>query len=264
MEIKEIKKIKEKYEGTYQNMDTVNGYDQAAKVMYDTAIQRKSLIKKLTAITCVSIIANLGLVGLLSYKMVKNPYVPYVVSITDTGVVNSKILNQEPLNIDLETKKFFLFDFIKKTRTIYKDIDFYQQQSKEKLTYIGSGFKAKYEDFINNKTKTVEAIRSRGTINVDIKSFATVGKDTYRIGFIETYRDSSGTVLNSTEYSAILQVKTVPVTDEDMAKLNPLGILIIDGDMTVEKTNDFAPKTNETVPVVDSNNQPLPIENTGQ
>ena len=241
MDIKEIKKIREKYE--FGNLNNSKGMETSVEMMYHVTVKIQNLLKTLyTIILCLVITNVFTLVGLV-YRSVKNPYVPYVLRIDKDSSVNGQVLTgQQKLNINEDIIKYFLIDFIKKIRTVYKDRAYYQAQTKEKMSFVNNTTKSKIEDFINNKTNTEEVLKNQKSISVDIESCVKIDTNKFQINFTEKTSSSSGIPESVARYTAVVFLDFVPVTSEAMVRMNPLGIIIKDIEFSIVSPTQTIPQ----------------------
>ena len=227
MDIKEIKKMREKYE--FGNLNNSKGMETSVEMMYHVTVKIQKLLKTLYIIIICLVITNTAtLIGLIN-RSVKNPYVPYAVRIDKDGAVNGQVLTgQQNISISDNIIEYFLVDFIKKTRTVYKDRNFYQAQTKEKMSFVNNVAKAKIEDFINNKTNTDEVLRNQKSISVEIESFVKIDTNKYQINFTERTYTQNGFPEREARYTMVAFLDYIPVSSNAMIRMNPLGIIIKD------------------------------------
>ena len=242
MDIKEIKKMREKYE--FGNLENSKGMETSVEMMYHVTVKIQKLLKTLyIIIICLTLTNVATLIGLIS-RSVKNPYVPYAVRIDKDGAVNGQVLTgQQDINISDNIIEFFLVDFIKKTRTVYKDRNFYQAQTKEKMSFVNNTAKAKIEDFINNKPNTDEVLRNQKSISVEIESFVKIDTNKYQLNFIERTYSQNGIPERESKYTMVAFLDYVPVSSNAMVRMNPLGIIIKDAEFGIVSTTQSQVQT---------------------
>lgn len=242
MDIKEIKKMREKYE--FGNLENSKGMETSVEMMYHVTVKIQKLLKTLyIIIICLTLTNVATLIGLIS-RSVKNPYVPYAVRIDKDGAVNGQVLTgQQDINISDNIIEFFLVDFIKKTRTVYKDRNFYQAQTKEKMSFVNNTAKAKIEDFINNKTNTDEVLRNQKSISVEIESFVKIDTNKYQLNFIERTYSQNGIPERESKYTMVAFLDYVPVSSNAMVRMNPLGIIIKNAEFGIVSTTQSQVQT---------------------
>ena len=145
MDIKEIKKRREKYE--CGNLNNSKGMETSVEMMYHVTVKIQKLLKTLYLIIgCLAVTNAITLIALIT-RSVKNPYVPYVIRVDKDSAVNGQVLTgQQIVSADDKMVEYFLVDFVKKIRTVYKDKSFvkiddkkYQVNFTEK-TYSQNGY----------------------------------------------------------------------------------------------------------------------------
>lgn len=241
MNLKEINKIAEKHNEGYQAMDGIRGTEAAWEGGYDNLIKVQEHIKtQRKIIGMMAFITAVSVAGFI-FKSSTNPYVPYVVRISDTGTINGQKITNEGLTIDDNTMQFFLVDFIKKTRTIYKDRSYYDRQVADKMAFLTPDAKTKLESLFATKTDTKDIVAQGYTTSVTIDSFLKVeGDRKYQINYTEDVLASSGQVIRQSKYTTILTIGRTEVTNDAMIRMNPLGILITDVDLSMVSTTSPA------------------------
>lgn len=235
MNIKEINKIPEKHNEGYEALDTTRGVEAAWEGGYDNLIKVQEHIKTLRKIiTMMTFVTAISLGGFV-YKTAKNPYIPYIVRISETGSINGQVVTQSSVTVDEKTMQYFLTDFIKKTRTFYSQAGLYQRESAPKLSYLTGTSKSKLQELFKTKMDTESIVNNGYSSTVVFNSFLQdePGKK-YRIVFTENIYNTSGSLLKQTKYTALFTVGRTEVTNDEMVRMNPLGIVITDVDISVE------------------------------
>jgi hypothetical protein len=235
MNIKEINKIPEKHNEGYEALDTTRGVEAAWEGGYDNLIKVQEHIKTLRKIiTMMTFVTAISLGGFV-YKTAKNPYIPYIVRISETGSINGQVVTQSAVTVDEKTMQYFLTDFIKKTRTFYSQAGLYQRESAPKLSYLTGTSKSKLQELFKTKMDTENIVNNGYSSTVVFNSFLQdePGKK-YRIVFTENIYNTNGSLLKQTKYTALFTVGRTEVTNDEMVRMNPLGIVITDVDISVE------------------------------
>lgn len=227
MNIKEIKKMREKYE--FGNLNNSKGMETSVEMMYHVTVKIQKLLKTLYLIIGCLVLTNAITLIALIIRSVKNPYIPYVVRIDKDSAVNGQVLTgEQTVSADDKIIEYFLVDFVKKIRTVYKDKNYYQEQTKEKMSFVNNVAKSKIEDFIKNKTNTEEVLMSQKSISVEIESFIKIDKEKYQINFKERTYSQNGYPEREARYTMVAFVKRIPVSSTPMIRMNPLGLVIED------------------------------------
>ena len=118
MNLNEIKKMPEKHNEGLEALSTARGMEAASELSYNNLIKVQQHIQSQRKIIGMLALITTFAVGGFIYKSSVNPYIPYIVRISDTGTINGQKLVNENVTVDDNTIQFFLVDFIKKTRTI--------------------------------------------------------------------------------------------------------------------------------------------------
>lgn len=256
MNLKEINKIAEKHNEGYQAMDGIRGTEAAWEGGYDNLIKVQEHIKtQRKIIGMMAFITAVSVAGFI-YKSSTNPFVPYIVRISESGTINGQKLTTEGVSIDDNTIQFFLVDFIKKTRTIYKDRSYYDRQVADKMAFLTPEAKTKLESLFATKTDTRDIVAQGYTTTVTIDSFLKVeGNQKYQINYTENVLSPGGQVVKQSKYTTILTIGRTEVKNDAMVRMNPLGILITDIDLSMVSTTSqgLAPQQPQaTVPQVNT------------
>ena len=256
MNLKEINKIAEKHNEGYQAMDGIRGTEAAWEGGYDNLIKVQEHIKtQRKIIGMMAFITAVSVAGFI-YKSSTNPFVPYIVRISESGTINGQKLTTEGVSIDDNTMQFFLVDFIKKTRTIYKDRSYYDRQVADKMAFLTPEAKTKLESLFATKTDTRDIVAQGYTTTVTIDSFLKVeGNQKYQINYTENVLSPGGQVVKQSKYTTILTIGRTEVKNDAMVRMNPLGILITDIDLSMVSTTSsgLAPQQPQaTVPQVNT------------
>lgn len=256
MNLKEINKIAEKHNEGYQAMDGIRGTEAAWEGGYDNLIKVQEHIKtQRKIIGMMAFITAVSVAGFI-YKSSTNPFVPYIVRISESGTINGQKLTTEGATVDDNTMQFFLVDFIKKTRTIYKDRSYYDRQVADKMAFLTPEAKTKLESLFATKTDTRDIVAQGYTTTVTIDSFLKVeGNQKYQINYTENVLSPGGQVVKQSKYTTILTIGRTEVKNDAMVRMNPLGILITDIDLSMVSTTSqgLAPQQPQaTVPQVNT------------
>lgn len=256
MNLKEIGKMPEKHNEGYNAMDGTRGMEAAFEKGYDNLIKVQDHIKSQRKIIgMMAFITAVSVAGFI-YKSATNPFVPYIVRISESGTINGQKLTTEGVSIDDNTMQFFLVDFIKKIRTIYKDRSYYDRQVADKMAFLTPEAKTKLESLFATKTDTRDIVAQGYTTTVTIDSFLKVeGNQKYQINYTENVLSQGGQVVKQSKYTTILTIGRTEVKNDAMVRMNPLGILITDIDLSMVSTTSsgLAPQQPQaTVPQVNT------------
>lgn len=248
MNTKDIgKNFKTKFSDAMEDLPGPRGIETSVEILYDSLIKVKSLVNMLFKIVGIMGFIILFLAGALIYRISTNPYVPYAIRISESGAINGQTLTQASFTVDDNIMQFFLIDFIKKTRTLYKDKNFYNKQVQDKLAFLTPESKQQFESLIQTKTDTVSNLRGNITTSITIDSFLKVENNRYQINYTEIAYGDSGAIVKMSKYSTLVTTGTVRVTNDNMVRMNPAGIVITSFDISlINSTTDSAAILRET------------------
>lgn len=234
MNLNEIKKMPEKHNEGLEALSTARGMEAASELSYNNLIKVQQHIQSQRKIIGMLALITTFAVGGFIYKSSVNPYIPYIVRISDTGTINGQKLVNENVTVDDNTIQFFLVDFIKKTRTIYKDRQYYNQQVADKMAFLTAESKGKLENLFATKTDTKEIVSQGYTTSVTIDSFLKIeGNKKFQINYTENILSANGVLVKQNKYTTILTLGRTEVKNEGMIRMNPLGLLITDIDLSL-------------------------------
>lgn len=241
MDEKKMNSIPDKHNEALENVDGVRGIEQSSLIMYDSLIGVKntSNIFKMAIIflTICLIFVSLGLGGALIWAVNRNPMVAYTIQVSEItgearGIGMEEVKN---LRVDEKSIKFFLSNFVKKTRTIPKDINDYKKQTQDQLSYLTPASKTKLETLYAEVTDTKEIISARNVTEVVIESFLPIEKNKYQINYSEIVMSESGIKIKQNKYSMLITLgRTVP--KKEGFEANPYGLLITDVQLSLLTT----------------------------
>ncbi len=232
MDINQINKTPKKFGDTSAPIGPYN-LDMSAEVLYQSTIKVKQLLKtQWMIIGSMAVITAASVTGFI-YKSSVNPYVPYAVRISENGAINGQVLNQGGVTADDKIIEFFLVDFIKKTRTVYKDVNFYNKQVADKMAFITPSTKSKFEEFIKTRTDTAKVLETQSSISVEIDSFVKIDIKKYQINYTEKTFSADGKLIKESKYTMVAFIDYIPVTTDAMVRMNPLGIVIRDAEFAL-------------------------------
>ena len=167
------------------------------------------------------------------YFATRSTIVPYIVEVDSrTGAVisSSKVLARA--QADSRQFEYFVWQVIRKTRTLPKDIVLYKENWTEAYTFMNSEVSQKFNDMAireNHQTKLAEG----RTTMLSLKSITAVAgrEDTFNVRWIEVNYDNDGRKLGEYELEGYFNLEQVPL-DEKTVYYNPLGIRIKDFSMS--------------------------------
>ena len=151
-----------------------------------------------------------------------------VVAVDSIGrVVSSGPAEQVPV-VDDRLKRAALFQWVQDLRTVTTDPITQRRSIDRVYAMIGNGSSAQtvVTDFYRNNTP-FERARTE-TVTVDVHSIVPTSNRSYEAEWTETTRDHSGEVAGTQNWKGVFTIALNPPTDEKLARINPLGIYVID------------------------------------
>ena len=252
MDINQINKTPKKFGDTSAPIGPYN-LDMSAEVLYQSTIKVKQLLK-----TQWMIIGSMAVITAASVT----------VRISENGAINGQVLNQGGVTADDKIIEFFLVDFIKKTRTVYKDVNFYNKQVADKMAFITPSTKSKFEEFIKTRTDTAKVLETQSSISVEIDSFVKIDIKKYQINYTEKTFSADGKLVKESKYTMVAFIDYIPVTTDAMVRMNPLGIVIRDAEFalisSVSSTPTQAPAATLQTQTVPQDQPPVQVQTVPQ
>ncbi len=151
-----------------------------------------------------------------------------VVAVDSIGrVVSSGPAEQVPI-VDDRLKRAALFQWVEDLRMVTTDAITQRRSIDRVYAMIGNGSSAQniVTDFYRNNTP-FERARTE-TVTVDVHSIVPTSNRSYELEWTETTRDHSGEVSGTQNWKGVFTIALNPPTDEKLARINPLGIYVID------------------------------------
>jgi type IV secretory pathway TrbF-like protein len=172
----------------------------------------------------IALIEAVILVPLSSRSRVKT----IVVAVDSIGrVVASGPAEQLP-TVDDRLKRAAVFQWVQDLRMVTTDPITQRRSIDRVYAMIGSGSRAQnvITDFYRNNTPFDRARTE--TVTVDVHSIVPTSARSYEVEWTEITRDRSGEVAGKQEWKGVFTIALNPPTDEKLARINPLGIYVID------------------------------------
>lgn len=151
-----------------------------------------------------------------------------VVAVDSIGrVVSSGPAEQVPV-VDDRLKRAALFQWVQDLRMVTTDPITQRRSIDRVYAMIGNGSSAQtvVTDFYRNNTP-FERARTE-TVVVDVHSIVPTSNRSYEAEWTETTRDHSGEVASTQNWKGVFTIALNPPTDEKLARVNPLGIYVVD------------------------------------
>lgn len=167
--------------------------------------------------------------GSTVYFATRSTIVPYIVEVDNsTGAVisSSKVLARSVA--DNKQIEYFIWQLIRKTRTLPKDMVVYENNWNEAYTFMNADTSQKFNDMAireNHKDKLKEG----RTTMLTLKTITPLAgrDDTFNVRWSEIHYNSDGQKKGEYELEAFFSVEQAPLNEKTVYS-NPLGIKIKD------------------------------------
>ncbi|GAB3645132.1 VirB8/TrbF family protein [Ramlibacter alkalitolerans] len=192
-----------------------------------------SYIKRAHSARVLAAVLGVGLVISAAgnvFQGLQSKVVPYVVEVDRLG--HSVAVGQvTPSSVTSEKLvKFMLAGFISDARSVVSDGSVLKKQFARVKVMADSPVQSYLADYFklgDAKSETNPVVIARtATVNVEVASVLPISKDTWQIDWTEERRALDGTLEGKSQWKAIATIKIQPPENEEMARLNPLGIYI--------------------------------------
>ena len=171
----------------------------------------------------IALVATGGLVWLASRSHV----IPFVVAIDNLGRPIASGTAEQASAADDRLKRASILSWIENLRTVTSDT--VTQRKMVDHVYIqianGSHAQAFVSDFYRGNPPQKRA--ETETVAVEVSSVRPTSDRTYEVEWKETTRDLYGTVKSTDRWKGSFTIALDPPTDERLARVNPLGIYVI-------------------------------------
>lgn len=151
-----------------------------------------------------------------------------VVAVDSVGrVVSSGPAEQLPVADD-RLKRAALFQWVQDLRMVTTDSITQRRSIDRVYAMIGNGSSAQnvITEFYRNNTPFDRARTE--TVTVDVHSIVATSNRSYEVEWSEITRDHSGEVAGTQNWKGVFTIALNPPTDEKLARINPLGIYVVD------------------------------------
>lgn len=159
----------------------------------------------------------------------RSTVVPYIIEIDNkSGAVisTSKVFDRSQAN--QREIQYFIWDIIKKSRTIPKDIVLYEKNWNDVYTFLDSHSSQKFNDMAMRE-KHQEKLQNGITTMLTLKTITQVSNqdNTYNIRWYEVKYEADGKKSGEYELEAYFTMQQVSVSEKDIYS-NPLGLKVKD------------------------------------
>lgn len=268
MDLKDIEKERKNFTVPDSMLNGPHGLDVMSEAMFQANYKVNDNLKiAYSAIGFLSI-AAVGLAGALIYVALRNPVRAYGLMTDMDGSVKAKqMVEVKSIPLDEAIIKSELCKFMRTIGTVYKDKNYYAEETKRALAYATPDVKSKLQNFIAQYTDINTALDQGQSVTWNLLEFARIDQqaDKYQMRFTLTLLDGSGNTKTS-EYVAVFFITRIPVKDEDFMILNPTGLIIKDivlsrnSVVTGTSTPQQAPATQTSVEGSATQQQPAQVQ----
>jgi type IV secretion system protein VirB5 len=184
------------------------------------------IVAVLSGITAVMAVAGVVYIG------AQSKFIPYVVAVDQHGSAVAAGIADRASATDPRVIRSLIGRFITDLRGVISD----QQAEKAAIdrvysmlpsgaasTTVISGWFKDQSPFSRSATET---------ISVDVESILPISSKSWQVDFRETARSPNGMLLSKKRYRATLTTELSPVTNEQLIRLNPIGLFVTDISIT--------------------------------
>lgn len=219
-----------------------NPAEERGKQVWDGYIggvmtRNKNLLQlvKILAVACIV------LTGALVYKSLSINTIPYVIEVDKTNgdirVVGD--IRENKYVADKGVLKAQIRKFIIDTRGVTSDPNVYKDRLEEAYNMLSQNGQKKLQNYFESTKRN--DLFGRMTVQIQISSVLEKGDNTYQVSWQENATESNGR--KQTVYmTGLFTINELPVEDENLKRINPLGLFITDfswdrDDTVVDKTD---------------------------
>ena len=171
----------------------------------------------------IALVASGGIVWLST----KSRVVPFVVAIDHLGRPVASGIADETSATDDRLKRASVLNWVENVRTVTTDGIAQRKAIDHVYAQIANGSHAQafISDYYRNDPPQKRA--ETETVAVEVNTVLPTSDRTYEVDWIETSRDLYGTVKSTDRWKGSFTIALNPPADERLARINPLGIYII-------------------------------------
>lgn len=201
--------------------------------------RNRTLLKlvKILAFACVL------LAGALVYKSMELTTVPYVIEVDKTNgdirIVGD--VRNNKYNPDDNVMKAYLRKFIIDTRGLTSDPNVYTERLEEGYNMLTKKSQERLKAYYESSNR--KEMFGKITIQIKISSVLSKGSNIYQVNWQEDEIDVTGRK-NTVYMTGIFTLANIPVDDDELKRINPLGIFITDFSWDRDDTVKNSDKTN--------------------
>ena len=177
--------------------------------------------------------ANVCLIASVTYFATRSTLIPYIVEVDNsTGAVisTSKMMTRSEAN--RKEIEYFLWQLVKKTRTLPKDMVIYAANWKDAYAFMDSATAAKMNDMAV-KEKHQDKLKQGVTTMLTLKTMTPLAgrDDTYNVRWTETHYSAQGGKIGEYELEGFFSIRQGSLSEETIYS-NPLGLVVVDFNMS--------------------------------
>ena len=180
----------------------------------------------LSGITAAVAVAGVVYIG------AQSKFVPYVVAVDKHGSAVAAGIAERASAVDPRVVRALIGRFITDLRGVISD----QQAEKAAIdrvySMLPSGAASTTIISEQFKTNSPFARAATETISVEVESILPISDKSWQVDFRETARSPNGLLLSKKRYRATLTTELSPVTNEQLIRLNPIGLFVTDISIT--------------------------------
>lgn len=202
---------------------------------YADRMGKQAVEKHYWRLACFLLVAiNLIAIGGLIYINTQSQIVPYIVQVdSKTGAVLNVADSTAKQEITDREIAYFLWEVVKKSRTLPKDIVIYQNNWRSIYSFLSDETATKMNEFAV-LSEHEEKLNTGITTQLEMKSFMVTQDDVYQIRWQEIIYEPTGKIMSTVNMEGLFTVKQGKVS-KDNAYLNPLGLIIVDFNWSQER-----------------------------
>ncbi|MGD9887888.1 MAG: VirB8/TrbF family protein [Halothiobacillaceae bacterium] len=180
----------------------------------------------LSGITAAVAVAGVVYIG------AQSKFIPFVVAVDKHGSAVAAGIAERASAVDPRVVRALIGRFITDLRGVISD----QQAEKDAIdrvySMLPSGAASTTIISEQFKTNSPFARAATETISVEVESILPISDKSWQVDFRETARSPNGLLLSKKRYRATLTTELSPVTNEQLIRLNPIGLFVTDISIT--------------------------------
>jgi type IV secretory pathway TrbF-like protein len=157
----------------------------------------------------------------------KSRIVPFVVAMDSLGRTVAAGPAEQSSSADDRIKRATLFTWVEDLRTVTSDGIAQRKAIDRVYAHIASGTQAQtfVTEFYRGNPPQTRA--STETVGVEVRSVLSTTERTFEVEWTETTCDLYGAIKGRDNWKAVFTIAINPPTDERLARINPLGIYVM-------------------------------------